>query len=82
MINETAVRIHSAKHAKLLFCSFFLEERKNKEKFVALYVHPAKLFFSFLYLSVMGGTANIHIFSITKERFKLDGGGGGGGVSG
>ena len=47
MTNETAVRIHSAKHAKLLFCSFFLEERKNKEKFVALDVHPAKLYVLF-----------------------------------
>ena len=48
MTNETAVKIHSAKHAKLLFCiSFFLEkrERKNKEKFVALDVHPAKVCF-------------------------------------
>ena len=48
MTNETAVKIHSAKHAKLLFCfSFFLEKReKNKErkkKFVALDVHPAKV---------------------------------------
>ena len=36
MKNETAVKIHSAKHAKLLFCfSFFLRkerEKKNKEK--------------------------------------------------
>jgi len=31
MTNETAVKIHSAKHAKLLFCfSFFLEKREKK----------------------------------------------------
>merc|ERR1712129_300336 len=45
MTNETAVKIHSAKHAKLLFCfSFFLrkEKKKKKKKFLALLVDPPK----------------------------------------